>query len=68
MDHEHLVAEISFGGQRLCVIDKERGNDKMRIEFLVDLYVLSNSVNMKFSLDEFIKTLDSARAELEKCA
>lgn len=67
MDHEHLMAEISFGGQRLCVIDKEGGNDQMRIEFLVDLYVIPNSVEMKFSLDEFLKTLDVAKAELEKC-
>ncbi|WP_230974261.1 hypothetical protein [Burkholderia stagnalis] len=68
MDHEHLMAEVSFGGQRLCIIDKENGNDQMQIEFLVDLYVLPESVEMKFSLDEFTKTLDAAKAELKNCA
>ncbi|WP_227791679.1 MULTISPECIES: hypothetical protein [Burkholderia] len=68
MEHEHLMAEVSFGGQRLCIIDKENGNDQMRIEFLVDLYVLPESVEMKFSLDEFIKTLDTAKTELKNCA
>lgn len=67
MDHEHLMAEISFNGQRLCVLDKESGNEKMEIEFLVDLYVLPESVRMKFSLSEFMKTLEIAKADLEKC-
>lgn len=68
MDHEHLTAEISFEGQRLCVIDKEGGNDSMQIEFLVDLYILPDSVKMKFSLDDFMRTVNSARDELRKCA
>jgi len=68
MDHEHLVAEISFNGQRLCVIEKEGGNDKMKIEFLADLYVLPESVRMKFSLAEFLKTIEIARSDLERCA
>lgn len=68
MDHEHLTAEISFEGQRLCVIDKEGGNDSMQIEFLVDLYILPDSVKMKFSLDDFMGAVNSARDELRKCA
>jgi len=68
MEHEHLMAEISFGGQRLCIIDKENGNDQMQIEFLVDLYILPESVGVKVSLDEFLKALDVAKAELKNCA
>jgi hypothetical protein len=67
MDHEHLMAEISFNGQRLCVLDKEGGNDQMEIEFLVDLYVLPESVRMKFSLGDFMKTIESAKSDLAKC-
>lgn len=67
MDHEHLMAEISFNGQRLCTLDKEGGNDRIEIEFLADLYVLPESVKMKFSLAEFIKTVETARVDLEKC-
>ncbi|WP_232455365.1 hypothetical protein [Burkholderia ubonensis] len=68
MGCEHLMAELSFEGQRLCVIDKEGGNDSMQIEFLVDLYILPDSVKMKFSLDDFMGAVNSARDELRKCA
>ncbi|WP_256253016.1 hypothetical protein [Burkholderia ubonensis] len=68
MGREHLMAELSFEGQRLCVIDKEGGNDSMQIEFLVDLYILPGSVKMKFSLDDFMGAVNSARDELRKCA
>ncbi|AOJ62726.1 hypothetical protein WJ32_09825 [Burkholderia ubonensis] len=68
MDREHLMAEISLEGQRLCVIDKEGGNDSMQIEFLVDLYILPDSVKMKFSLVDFMGAVGSARDELRKCA
>jgi hypothetical protein len=62
------MAEISFNGQRLCVLDKEGGNDEMEIEFLADLHVSPDSVRMKFSLAEFLKTIEIARSDLEKCA
>ncbi len=68
MDHEYLTAEISFDGQRLCVLDREGGNERMEIEFLADLYVLPNNVRMKFSLSDFLKTIEIARPELERCA
>ncbi|MBR8374433.1 hypothetical protein KDW20_01525 [Burkholderia cenocepacia] len=68
MNREHLMAEISFNGQRLCVLDRERGVDEIEIEFLVDLYVLSDSVRMKFSLDKFIEIIEIARADLRGCA
>ena len=31
MDREQLMAEISFNGQRLCVLDKEGGNEKWKL-------------------------------------
>ncbi|MEK6356022.1 MAG: hypothetical protein V4796_24810 [Burkholderia cenocepacia] len=68
VNREHLMAEISFNGQRLCVLDRERGVDEIEIEFLVDLYVLSDSVRMKFSLDKFIEIIEIARADLRGCA
>lgn len=67
MDHEHLMAEISFNGQRLCVLDKEGGNDQMEIEFLVDLYILPESVRMKFSLGDFMQAIETAKSDLAKC-
>ncbi len=63
-----LLAEVSFNGQRLCVLDKEGGNDQIEVEFLVDLYILPDSIRMKFSFAEFMKTLEMAKTDLEKCA
>ena len=68
MDHEQFMAEISFDDQRLCVLDNEGGNDEMEIEFLADFYVVPESVRLKFSLAEFLKTIEIARSDLEKCA
>lgn len=62
------MAEVIFKGQRLCILDKEGGNDKMGIEFLSDIYILPESVKMKFNLSEFVKILGVAKSELEKCA
>jgi hypothetical protein len=67
MDHEHLMAEISFAGQRLCILEKELGNENMEIEFLTDLYVLPESVRMKFRLSDFEGVIRTAREELAKC-
>lgn len=64
LEHEHLVAEISFMGQRLCVIDKENGGENMMIEFLVDLYVLPQSIKMKFKLSEFEGAILAAKTDL----
>lgn len=61
------MAEIGFNGQRLWVLDREEGNDKMKMEFLINLYVLPESVKMKFSLDDFMKTINIAKSDLIKC-
>lgn len=64
---EHLSAEISYKGQRLCSIDKEKGSEKMEIEFLTDLYLLPDAVAMKFSLSEFDAAIRDAKNELRLC-
>ncbi|MEF9387379.1 hypothetical protein V4890_17405 [Ralstonia solanacearum species complex bacterium KE056] len=65
--HEHLMAEISFKGQRLCVIDKENGNENMGIEFITDLYVLPDSIKMKFRLSDFEDAIRAAKEDLSNC-
>jgi hypothetical protein len=65
--HEHLLVEISYKKQRLCQISKEGGNEKMEIEFLTDLYLLPQSVRMKFPLSDFEKCIREAAMELSKC-
>ncbi len=67
MDHEHLMAEISFMGQRLCLIEKEQSNEKMEIEFLTDLYTVPESLRVKFNLSDFLEVVRAAREELSEC-
>ena len=66
-EHEHLMAEISYKKQRLCLINKEQGNEKMEIEFLTDLYLLPNEVVMKFPLSDFEATIKEAKEGLWAC-
>ncbi len=64
---EFLIAEIQFNKQRLCQINREKGEEDMEIEFLDDIYVLAQKVNMKFSLAEFETTLKEAKNDLKSC-
>jgi hypothetical protein len=65
--HKHLAVEISYQQQRLCIIDKEQGNDKLEIEFFSDLRILANEVIMKFPLFEFEAILKEASMDLKSC-
>ncbi|MGO4153077.1 hypothetical protein [Cupriavidus sp. YAF13] len=67
VDHEHLMAEISYRKQRLCLISKEGGNEKMEIEFLTEIFIIEDSVVMKFPLVEFVDVIKQAEAELRRC-
>lgn len=62
--HEKLTAEISFCGQILCQINKDKGNNKVEIEFFTDFRILKENPTMKFYLDDFIKLLQETKNEL----
>jgi hypothetical protein len=66
-ESEHLMIEVCYLGQRLCRLDKELGNDSIRIEFLTDQYVLPEPVAMLFSLREFGQVLREAESALREC-
>jgi len=57
---EFLLVEISYKGQRLCQINKEKGEDDLEIEFLSDTYLMAEEVKMVFSLREFQRVLHEA--------
>lgn len=59
-DYECLLVEIAFNGQRLCQVSREEGPDKLRIEFLKDLYVLPDEVRMEFALDDFLAVIQES--------
>lgn len=64
MSKEFLVAEISFKGQRLCQVNRERGVDALEIEFLSDIYLMAEEVRMLFPLSEFLHVLQCAVDDL----
>jgi hypothetical protein len=64
---EHLVIEIHFKNQRLCQINKEKGNENLEIEFITDLYKLPEIVEMSFPLSDFLAILEEAKTSLTAC-
>lgn len=62
--YEELTAEISYKGQILCQLNKDKGANAVEIEFFTDSRLLSGSMEMKFSLDEFIAVLNETKLDL----
>lgn len=66
-DYKRLLAEILYKGQRLCQISKESGSDNMEAEFLTDLYILPDSISMRFALTDFENIVRVAKRDLAAC-
>nr|ELR5111999.1 hypothetical protein [Providencia stuartii] len=62
--YEELTAEISYKGQILCLINKDKGPNEVEIEFFNDSRLLVEEVEMKFPLDAFISILNETKLEL----
>ncbi|CAD5543007.1 hypothetical protein KDF03_004040 [Escherichia coli] len=62
--YEELTAEISYKGQILCQLNKDKGANAVEVEFFTDSRLLPESIEMKFSLEEFICILNEAKLEL----
>lgn len=62
--YEELTAEISYKGQILCQLNKDKGADTVEVEFFTDSRLLPESVEMKFLLDEFIAVLNETKLDL----
>lgn len=62
--YEELTAEISYKGQILCQLNKDKGIDSIEIEFFSDSRILAEEVVMKFSVDNFLKILEQTKEEL----
>ncbi|HGN9374402.1 TPA: hypothetical protein ACK11E_004494 [Citrobacter pasteurii] len=62
--YEELTAEISYKGQILCQLNKDKGANAVEVEFFTDSRLLSGSMEMKFSLDEFIAVLNETKLDL----
>ncbi|EOC1109328.1 hypothetical protein ACTW1U_003970 [Cronobacter sakazakii] len=62
--YEELTAEISYKGQILCQLNKDEGIDSIEIEFFSDSRILSEAVEMKFPVDDFLKILMQTKDDL----
>ncbi|AWK41025.1 MULTISPECIES: hypothetical protein [Photorhabdus] len=62
--YEELTAEISYRGQILCQLNKDKGIDSIEIEFFSDSRILEKPIEMKFPLDEFINVLMNTKVDL----
>jgi hypothetical protein len=62
--YEKLTAEISYKGQILCQLNQDKGPDAIEVEFFSDSRMLTESIEMKFPLYEFLKVLAEAKADL----
>lgn len=62
--YEELTAEISYRGQILCQLNKDKGVDSIEIEFFSDSRILPETIEMKFPVDDFLKILMQTKDEL----
>lgn len=62
--YKKITLEISYKGQILCQLNKDKGDDDIEIEFYYDFRELPINVEFKFPLDEFITLLNEQRQAL----
>jgi hypothetical protein len=64
--YEILTAEISYKGQRVCQVNKERGDDHLEIEFISDFRVIDPPVQLRFELNDFLAVIEEVRTDLKR--
>lgn len=62
--YEEITVEVSYKGQILCQLNKDKGIDNIEIEFFFDSRILTEPVTPKFPLSEFINILNEAKQDL----
>lgn len=62
--YENITIEISYKKQILCQLNKDRGIEKIEIEFFYDSRLLSEKIESKFFIDDFISILNKAKKDL----
>jgi hypothetical protein len=62
--YEELTVEISYKGQILCQMNKDKGIEHVEVEFFPDLRLLPGQIDLKFPLDEFIELLIETKKDL----
>lgn len=63
--YENLAVEISFNGQLLCQISREREDGVLEVEFFHDYRMLDVEVPLKFSIHDFLLVFNQACDDLK---
>lgn len=66
VSYESLAVEISFNGQLLCQINKERGDGALEVEFFYGYRLLEAEVLLKFPVSDFLLVFNQACDELKR--
>jgi len=66
--YEWLTAEVSYDGQILCQINRDKGIDRMEIEFFHEQRILENQPELKFPISEFLSLVKEVQVELSNLA
>jgi len=64
-NYEKITAEISYKGQMLCQLNKDKGPENIEVEFFSDARILAEQNAMKFSLNSFLQILAETTKELK---
>ncbi len=64
-NYEEITAEISYKGQILCQLNKDKGPENIEVEFFSDARILAEQNAMKFSLNSFLQILAEATEKLK---
>lgn len=64
-NYEEITVEISYRGQILCQLNKDKGPENIEIEFFSDARILAEQNAMKFNLSRFLQVITEAKEELE---
>jgi hypothetical protein len=62
--YEELTAEISYKGQILCQLNKDRGVNFIEVEFFTDSRIFPEAIEMKFCIDDFLEVLLKTQKDL----
>jgi hypothetical protein len=62
--YEEITVEVSYKGQILCQLNKDKGINNVEIEFFFDSRILTEPVTLKFPFNEFINILNEAKQDL----
>ena len=63
-DYRNLAVEISYDGQIVCLLERERSPDRLEIRFPGESRLLHDCIELRLPLSEFLKFIEECGDEL----